>query len=167
MSAYFLPKTHIDLLVSAAVEWSLWARLPDVGPPASLGQIAPAHADAIGRTLWTENAASVRRRYGLSSAGEEACAYRELIAGYRWTRWTGIDPAAVIGFVRCYDYQSCEHAAWQASDARDFSIRLMAEAAERLAKATLGEASYPWLAADPTRNDDDTVARRWATKAEE
>lgn len=163
MSAFFLPKTHIDLLVSAAVEWKLWAGLPGASPPNCVA-IAPEHADVVGRMLWTENAASVRRRYDLSESGEEAVAYAELVAGYRWTRWFGIDPAAVVGFVRCYDYQSCEHDGWRSSDARDFTTRLIAEAAERLAKAALGDA-YPWLASDPVRNDSEAVARRWATKA--
>lgn len=163
MSAFFLPKTHIDLLVSAAVEWKLWAH-PPAAPSRSLAEIAPEHADALGRQLWKENAASVRHRYDLSPDGEEAVAYAELVAGYRWTRWFGIHPAAVVGFVRCYDYQSCEHDGWRSSDARDFTTRLMAEAAERLAKTALGDA-YPWFAADPMRNDNEDVARRWATKA--
>ncbi len=164
MSAFFLPKTHIDLLVSAAIEWKLWARLPHAGAP-GLVAMAAEHAGAMGRMLWSENAASVRHRYDLSPDGEESVAYAELVAGYRWTRWVEANPAAVVGFVRCYDYQSCERAGWRASDARDFTARLMAEAAERLAKSTLGE-GYPWFAADPMRNDDDEVARRFATKAE-
>ena len=122
MSAFFLPKTHIDLLVSAAVEWKLWAARPDAG--GGLGETGAEHADAIGRMLWKENAASVRHRY-----------------------------------------QSCEHANWRLCEARDFTMRLMAEAAQRLAMATLGD-DYPWFAADPMRNDNEDVARRWATKAE-
>lgn len=163
MSAFFLPKTHIDLLVSAAVEWKLWAARPDAG--GGLGETGAEQADAIGRMLWKENAASVRHRYDLAPGSEESMAYAELVAGYRWARWFDVNPAAVVGFVRCYDYQSCEHADWRLCEARDFTMRLMAEAAERLAKATLGD-DYPWFAADPMRNDNEDVARRWATKAE-
>ena len=117
----------------------------------------------------TPRGANCGRRTPLRSGiatpdGEESVAYAELVAGYRWTRWFGVDPAAVVGFVRCYDYQSCEHDGWRSSDACDFTTRLMAEAAERLAKAALGDA-YPWFAADPVRNDSEDVARRWATRA--
>jgi mycoredoxin len=93
MSAFFLPKTHIDLLVSAAIEWKLWARLPHAGAP-GLVAMAAEHAGAMGRMLWSENAASVRHRYDLSPDGEESVAYAELVAGYRWTRWVEANPAA-------------------------------------------------------------------------
>lgn len=64
--------------------------------------------------LWTENAASVAYRY------KEAP--REVF--YRWERHALNDPWTLIKQLDCYDYQSCEHPAWENSKARKLTDAL-------------------------------------------
>ena len=126
MSAFVLSSTHIDVLVSAAIELGLSKAFRE-------------EADELGRMLWRENVRSVVHRYGLAGTPEEA-SYEADVAAYRFRRYPGISPVAVAKAVHCYAYQSCEHPEWDASQAH--------RVAERLRDAVLcGMAGYdaaPW-----------------------
>jgi len=96
MSAWIVSKSHIDALVHA-----LGRR-----------EMLPGHPDLVGQMLWEENHRSVNARYGEST----------LCPPYSFTQppvdWT---PSQLLHHIGCYDYQSCEHGAWEDS----LSFKLM------------------------------------------
>jgi hypothetical protein len=78
---------------------------------------------AFGRELLRENIASFEACYRVRSRPkghdmrvEMARNLRQLRA-YRFVRRRA-RPAAIAKLARCYDYQACEHAAWEASTAK-------------------------------------------------
>jgi hypothetical protein len=129
MSAYFVEKETIDLLVSAAVEMKLYA-------PLSEGRLAPVTtetADLVGQLLWTQNAASVSYRYRRDAGDAETCEMVEAAARYTWTQYSDIKPAAIIGCARNLDYQACETPNYSGSPVHLFCLLIQAEIGKRLA----------------------------------
>jgi len=105
MSAFTVSKTHIDVIVAAAV---------------SLGEKKP---DELGAMLWNENFLSVSTRY----------APRDSMPEYKFEpppptipvpfskEQEHVEPtAAIVVFkaIRCLEFQSCEHAGWETSTAK-------------------------------------------------
>ena len=92
---------------------------------------------AFGRELLRENIASFEACYrvharpkGHDMRVEMARNLRQMRA-YRFVRRRA-KPAAIAKLARCYDYQACEHAAWEASTARAIVDALMARYPESL-----------------------------------
>jgi len=93
MSAWLVSKSHIDMIVQAAMVEGL----------------ADGNADELGRMLWRENHLSLAARYGdpvpdpveYTFAGVEA----------------PLDDFVVYRNLGCYSYQSCEHDGWNDSEA--------------------------------------------------
>jgi hypothetical protein len=140
MSAFEVDKTHIDVLVSYALQrqagdtlyW--YYRLNTSTAP---GEPVPSHGDYMadmararrevndenagmwGALLVAENKASVNHRY----------ADDELEEPYEFTQYAGtFDPVAVLAALNCYTYQSCEHDGWNDSEANAFCEALQARA---------------------------------------
>lgn len=127
MSAWMVSKTHIDLLITAALAWEL---------------IVPEQADETGRMLWRECHTSVAYRYDSTDDGELPGPWgldRERpgppgltladIEGYTFQALEGpIDPEAVLIAARSLDYQSCEHPGWEASAAYRLCVELQTAA---------------------------------------
>jgi hypothetical protein len=96
MSAFTVGAPHIDTIVNAMRQYA--------------GMPVPAGADrGIGQMLWNENYASVNHRY---SESEEAPVYTPTLTN------EPLSPIAVLKALDCYEYQSCEHPGWKASDAK-------------------------------------------------
>lgn len=93
MSAYIVSKRHIDAIVTAAVNAGLG------------GGKTP---DQLGDMLWRENVVSVCFRYRESTLPD---------VFYRFEPNALNDPWSLIKQIDCYEYQSCEHDAWEASEA--------------------------------------------------
>lgn len=143
MSAYFVSKATIDLMISAAIELKMYASFGhDHGP------VTAARADMLGKMLWQANAESLGARYG-----DRASDYAAEIDGYRWTQYVSITNAAIIGCARSFDYQACETDTYRGSDAHEFAMRLQAEVGKKLA----GEG--PWGVDDLGNGSDYDIAK--------
>lgn len=107
MSAFTVNNDHIDLMVTAAVRLSGYnEKYVDI----------PKAADGLGRDLLAENFASVNFRYREETPVPE----------YSWTPVAEVQAEGdlpvpvllqILRAAHCYDYQSCEHPAWEASKA--------------------------------------------------
>jgi hypothetical protein len=155
MSAFEVSDTHIDVMISAALEGNRhgplsWYHDPGDDIPATQpGEALPGHEDYLaqlkrtrrevtsenaetwGATLLAENRRSVNHRYSED----------EFEAPYTFTRYTGrVNPVAIIKAIHCYTYQSCEHPGWEASEAHDFCDALMSHMTHQLP----GYEDAPW-----------------------
>jgi hypothetical protein len=99
--------------------------------------------ETIGRELWTENLRSIHARYPDTSGGGlvpgpgdfselEAVAY-EYGPG---ARVVDVDPLGLLGLIRGFEYQACEHRDWRWSIAYAFCEALKALVAGRLIDLT-------------------------------
>jgi hypothetical protein len=134
MSAFVVNKAHIDALVTAAAE----VRNHDSGMRwfAAEGNFARhelTYSDTdrlseVGMMLWAENVASVEARYpDTLETGDypgPASFERESAALYRFDRTEVLAPVVILKALDCYEYQSCEHEGWYASEARQFALAL-------------------------------------------
>jgi hypothetical protein len=108
MSAFVVSKRDIDAIVTIALELGVSTR------PANL----------LGRLLWEENVKSVAARYDMPARhADEHAAYLADIEAYRHEPLT-LSAGAAAKIVDCYDYQSCEHDGWDASEARRVTAHL-------------------------------------------
>jgi hypothetical protein len=129
MSAFVVSKHDIDILVTA------YAGLNPAGAPLL-------DLDKLGRKLWRENVDSVAYRYDMPQRhGAEYAGYLEAIAAYAHEPLPA-KRAAVRKIADCYDYQSCEHPAWEASEAKQI-VDAIGEAFRREYKTKAWE-DAPW-----------------------
>ncbi|GAA4259848.1 hypothetical protein [Dactylosporangium darangshiense] len=121
MSAWIVSRDHLDLLITAAVAWSL---------------TTTGDADDIGRTLWRENLASVAYRYPADRDGTRPAphGFRDRdVDTYRFRPYPGrIDPEVVTAAAASLEYQSCEHPGWPDSTACRWVHELHAAATVRI-----------------------------------
>lgn len=98
MSCVIVSKKHIDLLVDALFAYEV--ATPEMGD-----------SDQIGGTLWSENYRSFNFRYG-------ECRRRPAYKfSDREVRDLARQPMTVFKSISCYEYQSCDHDAWEKSKA--------------------------------------------------
>lgn len=105
MSAFIVNETHIDALVTYAVNKraSYWDEINQTRV-----DITTFNADRIGQILHDENVRSVNYRYAETDKSDE----------YRWHFYTKpLSAAQVIKACDCLDYQSCETPDWEESTA--------------------------------------------------
>jgi hypothetical protein len=146
MSAFFVSKSDIDVIVSALIQEGIYV---DVSPrPRNAKEIDP---NELGRMLWTENLASVTGRYCLAHTKDadrqdEHAAYVEQIMAYDWRELCQLKPGAVAKIIACYEYQSCEHDGWHKSAAYQAITRL----GQRLLRHIPGYEDAPWGVRDET-----------------
>lgn len=179
MSAFMVSKTHIDALITAGLRWGLPHRTrgpvrwlhPELtdedkagayqrgepwGPEAvrltreRTHELTRESAGRVGAMLLAENRASVDHRY----------AEEEWEQPYEFEAVPGdaIDPVVVLSLIRCYEYQSCEHPEWEASEAHAFCEALTVHAIAALP----GYGDAPWTIGDEDRATVFTTARRRA-----
>jgi len=90
-------------------------------------------ANEVGQMLWDENVKSVQFRYGDESIetlpGPGARAY---VFVFKYDFNFGFDATQIIKACDCLNYQSCEHEAWEASEAKAFVDSLRCSAWHRL-----------------------------------
>jgi hypothetical protein len=122
LSAWIVSKVHIDLMVTAGLEFG------SHGPlvwwhEAAQKRYELTDRDAVGRMLWAENLASVACRYPNDEDGERPgpLDFRDSdVETYRFERVPLVFPdgaGAVAHNLACYEYQSCEHDGWVTSQA--------------------------------------------------
>ena len=132
MSAFEVDKTHIDVMVSAALQrihgdrlyWyhSLDAEtVPGEALPSQSDyldrlkkarrEVTPENAGMWGALLVAENRRSVNHRYNEDEIEEP----------YEFTEYTGnFDAVKMLAAIGCYEYQACEHDGWRTSEAYSF-----------------------------------------------
>lgn len=126
MSAFVLSSTHIDVLVSAAIELGLVRRFRD-------------ETEEFGRMLLRENVRSVVHRYRLAGT-QEAEDYEAAVAAYRFRRYPWVRPEAAAKAAHCYEYQACEHPGWEESQTHRFVDALR----DALLRTMVGYGEAPW-----------------------
>jgi hypothetical protein len=107
VSAWIVSKGHIDCLVQSLI---------------AEGLATFADADEVGQMLWHENHLSIQARYG-----DEPDTPLYHFTGVE----APLDDAIVYKQAQCYDYQSCEHAAWESSEAYKLNEALSTILADR------------------------------------
>jgi hypothetical protein len=133
MSAFEVCATHIDVMVSAALQRGFggetlrwyFGDIPGTEPGEALPsrsdylaaleaarrEVTSENAEQWGATLLAECRASVNYRYNEDEIEEP----------YVFTEYSGhFSPAIMLGVIGCYEYQSCEHPGWKTSEARAF-----------------------------------------------
>lgn len=133
MSAWIVSKTHIDLLVTAGLEYRGhhdWLSWWHEGSGKRYQLLHNLRHD-VGQMLWAENLASVASRYPDDDDGERPgpIDFRDAdVLTYRHEEVPGLNHVAqrvhgiavVAKAISCYEYQSCEHDGWKTSQARAF-----------------------------------------------
>ncbi len=131
MSSWVVSKSHIDVLVSALRAFKV---------EHNLGR----DPVKIGRALWRENVESVAYNYQLRTRDDgrkdEMAHYERAIEAYTFRELHDLKPGAVVKAAHCFDYQSCDHPAWEASEA----CRTMARLVDKLAQSLPGYEAAPW-----------------------
>lgn len=116
MSAYLVPRHHIDRLVATITRrdglhgWHVGREFTfcrDKTP------------DEIGRILWLENVESLKARYPNDGSGQRpGCGETdEEVAAYTYRESHALTPPEAVKAAHCLDYQSCEHDGWAESEA--------------------------------------------------
>jgi hypothetical protein len=127
MSAYIVSKNHILYLVTAALSRKIclhgchWWPVPGESYKTLRACDYPL-AEEMANLLWRENLASVSCRYPNESSATlpGAREKRFIITRRDLATVFEFDPVQVFKACDCYEYQSCEHAGWHASEARAF-----------------------------------------------
>lgn len=114
MSAFFVSTHHIDVLVSAAIDFEVYS-----GPP-RVERVTHHRATLVGQMLLAENLRSMLARYPRIAGTDEVAGYQAAVDGYRHRYYPVVRLTAAAHAVSCYDYQSCEHDAYGTSQASGF-----------------------------------------------
>ena len=118
MSAFVVTPNHIAYLVNAAQTYR-------VSYDGNLVSLSTRDQAEIGAALLAENQASVNHRYTNHPAQNEPYVHP--------TRPSAApDPVQTLKAVSCYEYQSCEHPAWEESAAYRFCQDLTSASISRL-----------------------------------
>lgn len=148
MSAFMVGKTHIDAMLTAGLFFAqprgnLRWWFPKLDPKKGYinqernrRELTHETAGRVGAMLLAENRRSVNYRY------EED----EIEEPYLFTELRGTPDAIItLKAVACYEYQSCEHAEWEESEAYQFCESLRRVAINKLP----GYEKAPWEISDP------------------
>lgn len=133
MSAFIVQKAHIDALLSTAMAWDRYGPLVwliespgsdssgyQEGEPWGPGtmqwyetnkrELSRDTAGRVGAMLLAENQRSVNHRY----------AEDDIEIPYEFKETWALKPIEVLKALDCFEYQSCEHQEWHASEAKTF-----------------------------------------------
>jgi len=134
MSAYYVGEDHINAMLTYAETLRSSLRMPD----GSYGEATDANLTLIGRELIKENCLSLRSCYPHdwkelmpdNWGGVESYEYKP---DYYWITHHPRNAAlSAIKLCHCYEYQACEHEAWESSYAYKFSHWLADRATSNL-----------------------------------
>lgn len=141
MSAFVVDKKHIDVLVRAAISKSYHDELRYYHE-GTWREVNHERADEVGQMLWDANVRSVSYRYPHDSL--------ESLPGRVDSPWLKpysydfqapvVTAVEVLKAIACFDYQSCEHPDWEASEAYSFCEGLRHHAINSLP----GYDAAPW-----------------------
>lgn len=145
MSAYMCDHDHIEYLVEAGrnrkIEAGIVRDAPTPENPWGIKVITD--PQTIGQILWDENRRSIEHRYpdtqsgynlpGPVSNGERSDEQYAYIHP-KHSKYSGrpIDPVQLIVSCYCYEYQACEHDAWETSEAKRYIESLVHRAVRML-----------------------------------
>jgi len=133
MSAYIVDRDHIAYLVEAGRRLGVHCPLSwyHDGRHHKLNELT---VDAVAQMLWSENVASVCSRYPDCSPDDLPGPGMGWPYAYGVHRCTlrHVEPVQVLKSLNCYEYQSCEHDGWKASEARAFCKALRSAATHAL-----------------------------------
>ena len=142
MSAYIVEKAHVVYLVEAAINdthgsaFRWWTGERPNLESHSLDRCDYERAAEVANMLWCENIKSVSNRYPHESSatlpGTTEKSRVITARDFEGVRWLRFDPVQVIKACHCFDYQSCEHDEWEASEAKAFIEALKASVCHRL-----------------------------------
>lgn len=136
VSAYFVDKLHIDVLVSGAIELHSHARLAKYG---DLVPVLPDNAVEVGKMLWRENARSVNYLNAQIGIGHNP-ALDEIVEFYGFEYRQDTCPTVIAKALASFEHQACECPDYPESAAYDFASRL----ARHLIKKLPGWDKAPW-----------------------
>jgi hypothetical protein len=121
MSAWIVHRDHLDLLLTAAIDWNV---------------ITTDQADETGRMLWKKNLTSVAHCYPHDRDGGRPGPddFRDRdVDTYRYQPYPGrIDPDVIQAAAASLRHQSCEHPGWNDSPAAHWVNQLRRLAADRI-----------------------------------
>lgn len=152
MSAFIVDKKDIDTLVTAACSvlghdsgmrwWDCDAVTLRTDGDWKAHQREIRYSDSerqneIGRMLWLENLKSIEFRYpdtieNHDYPGPIAFEGTETIADYRYAVSRITSPLEILHRIDSYEYQTCEHDGWPASEAASFCESLRRKQIHRL-----------------------------------
>lgn len=159
MSAYIVPKAHIDALVMAALRPSgngrpgshtpfRWRRPEDGSNWGTLNLSDWAMAAKVGAMLIDANVKSVRWLY--NEAGNRLPGPNDPYWARPYTLPTkapkNFHPVEILSALRGYAYQACETPDWATSEAKAFTDALT----DRMVRALPGFSDAPWSIEDDT-----------------
>lgn len=151
MSAFIVNKSHINAMLQGAFatgakhNWRFgWNHNGE------RHELTPFNADEIGQMLLDENTKSVSYRYEDSPMTDlPGPAGGEYLLPFEFHPLGKVPkPIEVLSITNCYEYQSCEHEEWEASDAKAFCDTLIAHAVRDL--PGYDEAPWEWEEVLPT-----------------
>jgi hypothetical protein len=139
MSAWIVSEEHVHALVHVALfgpadgesSWIFDRRRLEFTHRRKQRRYDLTNADELGAMLWRECYKSVNHRYGERS--------RTPIYHYRRPQRVP-NPVEAIKAIQCYEYQSCEHPGWEASEARAVCRNLI----DTLTHTLPGHDAAPW-----------------------
>ena len=141
MSAFVVGSAHVRAMLRAAMAYGHdRGRFRWSYGPGEDGELRLDNANQVGQMLMDECVASVAHRYSDDTTAELPGSMDNLdpfqypLTGHLPT------PVEAIKLVHCYEYQSCEHEAWEASDAHRFTTALH----DTLESALPGYDAAPW-----------------------
>ena len=140
MSAWIVTKHHLDAMITAALFNTASDRFRWFHD-GTWHELTTANANEVGTMLWAENHRSVNHRYSENDEPQP----------YRFRHYSGpvnLTPGAVACIVACYDYQTCEHDAWEASSAWAFCRALERKVLRQLPDYE----KCPWGINDPAQH---------------
>lgn len=148
MSAFVVSKSHIDALILLGLRLPYpsasplrWSRSYDKWDTPTTCQLTHETLHEVGQMLIDCCVESVSARYkdsahdGLPGPCDEYYKRR-----YEWEAVT-VTPSAVQGLklISCYEYQSCEHEEWKASEGRSFCQALRGKLITELPEYTASD----------------------------
>ena len=119
MSVFVQPTDHIDLLVTALVQYEVQPFVPNPTDENHWRRILLDDKDEVGRSLLRENITSVLCREQDGDGGGQVD-YTALVESYRFAPTPNPQPTVVALIKACDGYasQSCEHEGWETSNAK-------------------------------------------------
>lgn len=123
MSAFVLSTEHISYLVRAAVKANIRYTVVTWGEERA--KVEHNNADRVGAALLAENIKSVAYRYGDAERASLPGPVPTPVPSQYHCSMLGMmtekaNPVQVLKAIACYEYQTCEHPAWETSQARQF-----------------------------------------------
>lgn len=148
MSAWFVNKKHIDIIVTGMANFDM---LVTIGTRTVKVR---GNETLVGKVLWFENARSIDARY---NDDEDTAHNTQAVNGYVFENMGAVKTGALGKLTHSYAYQSCEHDGWEASDAK----RMVDAIYDNLVAKLPGYDDAPWSISkdgDMDRAVDDGVS---------